>query len=326
MGGDLVGAALLLGVLIAICYRNVDQHAPTRKQRIAGWVDAGRSVGLLPQGSNRDLLEGELHGHPVSAHYTLGPAGNPITFVSVAGLEPSLVLGRAILALPDLECGDIAFDEAIVVRSKNAVPTLAALDHSTRAMLEHAILKLGVEVKDGQARYSEAGRLSPSRLTEVVEVMSTLAQRLDVDRQEVPKRLLTMVQSDGSLRVRMRALATLLVLFRERTETGQAVEAVGLELVEPMLLRHLEERSSGQDMAFRALGRIAGLSAVERLLKLKCDGRMELLRGAAIAAIQARAGAGEQGWLTLAPGAPSDGALSTADDAGTLAIAEPEND
>lgn len=264
MGGDLLGAALLLGVLIAIYYRNRDPHAPTRRQKIAAWVDAGRSVGLLPRGLNRDLLEGELHGHPVSAYYTLDPAGNPITVVSLAGLEPSLVLGRALLGLPDLECGDIAFDKAIVVRSKNAVLTLAALDHSTRATLEHAVVKLGVAVKDGAAQFSETGRLSPSRLTEVVEVMSTLAHRFDIERQEVPGRLLTTVRGDSSLRVRVRALATLLVLFPGRAEAAQAVEAVGPALVESMLLRQLEERTSGQDLVFRALGRIAGLSAVER--------------------------------------------------------------
>jgi hypothetical protein len=104
------------------------------------------------------------------------------------------------------------------------------------------------------------------------------------------------------------------------------VEGVGHGLLQETLLHHLEERSDAQGIVLRALERVGNAAALERLLKLKCDGRLEPLRGAAIAAIQKHSGAGEQGWLTLAPGAPSDGALSTADDAGTLAIAEPEKD
>lgn len=326
MVGDLISATLLVGVLIAIWYKNATKPAPSRKERIAAWREAGMSAGLAPQGPDSDLLLGQLHGHRVGANCVVDGVGNELTMVTVAGLEPSLLLTPPVFGLRDLECGDIAFDEAIVVRSKNAVRTLAALDHATREMLEHAILKLGVRIKDGRAEFSEPGRLSPARLSEVIELMSELAQRLDVDPAAVPQRLVALVQSDTSLRVRMRALATLIALFPQRSETQQAVTVVGPELIEPMLLRHLEERSSGQEIVFRALGRFAKLSAVERLLKLKCDARLEPLRGAAIAAIQARAGAGEQGWLTLAPGAPSDGALSTADDMGTLAIADPEKD
>jgi len=324
--------AIVFAVAIALSYATSEKH---QRQR-AAWLAAGRRIGLEPIGQGRDsqAMGGQVHDQLVRTELVGNDSGLRCT-LTVGPVEPSLVikaetvavdLGKAVLG-PDLECGDSVFDDAILVRSNDEHRAFAALDHSTRRTIEHAVLTQKISIRDGVASYSGPDILTEAGFAEVLSCARDLVRRLNIEPEAVPERLLRMLEKDPSKRVRTRALATLVADFRFCRQADQAIErAGGRDRLETLFLEHLEERSAGQAVVLKALAKVGTLASVERLLKLKVDGRMEARRGAAIAAIQKHSGAGEQGWLTLAPGAPSDGALSTADDAGTLAIAEPEKE
>jgi len=326
----LIAIAILVG--IALSYASSEKQ---RQQR-AAWLAAGRRLGLEPIGQGRDpqAMGGQIRDQLVRTELVGDDNGLRGT-LAVGPVEPTLVikaesfavdLGKAVLG-PDLECGDSVFDEAILVRSNDDHRAFAALDHSTRRTIERAVLTQKISVRDGVASYSGPDILTEAGFAEVLSCAQDLVRRLNIQPEAVPGRLLRLLEKDPSRRVRTRALATLVADFRFCARADQAIErAGGRDQLEALFLEHLEERSVGQDVVLKAMAKFGTLAAVERLLKLKCDGRLEPLRGATVGAIQKHSGAGERGWLTLAPGAPSDGALSTTDDAGTLAIAEREKD
>ncbi len=79
-------------------------------------------------------------------------------------------------------------------------------------------------------------------------------------------------------------------------------------------------------MVFHALAKICTLASVEGLLRLKGDSDTDYFRNVCVEAIQKRLGTGDQGWLSLAAPAADQGALNTADEGSTLAIAKSEED
>lgn len=256
--------------------------------------------------------------------------------LKVTGLEASLriaprasadLLGLLGVPLrdPELVVGDPAFEQLVVIESYVEVVTFAALDRSTREVLSHA-MGLGMRVVNGEL-VCAIGGLSSTKLAERLELALDVARRMSVPGPEVRARLLSLATDDPAPRVRTRALASLIALYPDAPETAQARAHVGLEQVEPMLLAHLLESSRGQAVVFDALGAIASLSAVERLLQLDCDRSAERARAAAIAKIQKRLGLGEGGQLSLAQDAAESGSLSTAAlDSGQLRIADSDGE
>jgi hypothetical protein len=83
---------------------------------------------------------------------------------------------------------------------------------------------------------------------------------------------------------------------------------------------------------FHALSKVGTLNSVERLRKLGGDSDADYFRNVCVDAIQKRLvpvrglDTGGQGWLSLAAPEPEQGALSTADEGSTLAIAKSEKD
>lgn len=256
--------------------------------------------------------------------------------LTMTGLEASLRIGpreptglfdllSAPLRDPELVVGDPTFEGQVVIESYVEVVTFAALDRGTREVLSHA-MGLGMRVVNGELVCAIGGP-SAAKMAERLELALDVARRLSVRGPEVRARLLSLATNDPAPRVRTRALASLIALYPDALETAQARAHVGLELVEPVLLAHLLESSRGQAVVFDALGAIASLSAVERLLQLDCDRSAERARAAAIAKIQKRLGLGEGGQLSLAQDAPESGSLSTAaHDSGQLRIADREGE
>ena len=330
MASFLIAIAILVGIALS--------YASSKKQRQqhAAWLAAGRRIGLAPVGESGEprAMWGQVDDHLVRAEL-VGKDSTLSGVLSVGPVEPSLVikaetfaidLGKAMLG-PDLECGDSVFDDAIFVQSGDQHRAFAALDHSTRRTIEHAVVTQKIVVRDGVASYSGTDILTEAGFTEVLRSAQDLVRRLDIEPEMVPGRLLQLLEQDPSARVRTRALATLVADFRVTPQADQAIELVGgRDRLELLFLEHLEERTTGQMVVLKALAKVGTLACVERLMKLKCDGRLEALRGATVATIQKHSGAGEQGWLSLSADAPSDGGLSTADDAGALAIAKREKD
>jgi hypothetical protein len=96
--------------------------------------------------------------------------------------------------------------------------------------------------------------------------------------------------------------------------------------VQELFLDHLEEEARRQGVVFHALAKICTLASVEGLLRLKGDSDTDYFRNVCVEAIQKRLGTGDQGWLSLAAPAADQGALNTADEGSTLAIAKSEED
>ena len=271
--------------------------------------------------------EAERGGLKVRAELSAKARGAVQTNIIVSPLPDSTLemTARNLFSGPSLESGDAEFDRAIIVRG-DEIRCIATLDRGTRDIVARNLSQHWLQVGGGEISCAKAGVLTEAELRGIIDAMLELAQRLQLDPASIPGRLLKVAHDDEEPRVRTRALAALIVGFGDHPETVEGVEGLGHGFLQETLLQHLEERSDAQGIVLRALERVGNAAAVERLLKLKCDGRLEPLRGAAIAAIQARAGAGEQGWLSLSADHPSDGGLSTADEAGALAIAEPEKD
>lgn len=328
MASFLIAIAILVG--IGMSYAGSKEK---RRQR-AAWLAAGRRIGLDPVGQDQETraMWGQVNGQLVRAEL-IGKDSALSGTLSVGPVEPSLVikpetfaidLGKAVLG-PDLECGDSVFDDAIFVQSGDPNQAFAALDHSTRRTIEHAVVTQKIVVRDGVASYSGKDILTEAGFADVLRSAQDLVRRLHIEPEMVPGRLLQLIEKDPSARVRTRALATLVADFRFTPQADQAIELVGgRDRLELLFLEHLEERTTGQTVVLKALAKVGTLACVERLMKLKCAGTMEAQRGATVDVIQKHSGAGEQGWIALAPDAPSEGALSTADDAGALAIAKRE--
>lgn len=278
---------------------------------------------LVDEEHNGPRIKGACDGFEIDVYRTFTVRGLEAS-LGLASREPTGLLDLLSVPLrdPELDAGDPAFDEHVVVRSYLEVPTFAALDRSTREVIKHA-MSFGMKVVNGELVCGIGSLSSANELIERIELALDLARRMSLLTPEIPGRLLSLARDDPAPRVRTRALASLIASYPDAPETAQACAYVGLEQVEPMLLAHLQERSQGQAVVFTALGAIGSLSAVEPLLQLDCDRHCERTRGAAIAKIQKRLGVGEGGGLSLAHDAPESGGLSTAEfESGQLRIAE----
>lgn len=221
------------------------------------------------------------------------------------------------------ECGDAAFNKALVVRG-DEVLCAALFDHATRLTLQRCLARHDFVVEGGEVSCTTRGILTEPEVKSVADTLLEVARQLRISAESIPARLLSTARSDPEPRVRTRAIAALLVGFGERTEVVDALKTVEQGSVQELLLDHLEEEPRKQRIVFHALSRTGTLASVGRLLELKGDSDTDYFRNVCVDAIQKRLGTGEQGWLSLAAPDADQGALSTADEGSTLAIAESE--
>lgn len=244
----------------------------------------------------------------------------------IAAITPSLSIHpRLLSARRGLECGDAAFNKALVVRG-DEVLCAALFDHATRLTLQRCLARHDFVVENGKVSCTTRGILREAEVKSVANTLLEVARELRVSPASIPARLLSTARSDPEPRVRTRAIAALLVGFGDRPETADAIKTAGQGSVQELLLGYLEEEPRKQRVVFHALSKIGTLASVEHLLKLNGDSDTHYFRNVCVDAIQKRLGTGDQGWLSLAAPAADQGALSTAHEGSTLAIAKLEQD
>lgn len=251
--------------------------------------------------------------------YVPAPAGAFTT------ISPTLSVRRRYFFGRGLECGDEVFNKALIVTG-DEVRCAAVMDQTTRLTLQGRLSRLDLVVEASAVSCTMSGILTEAEVRSIGDGLLEVARLLRMSAASFPERLLSTARSDPVPRVRTRAIAALIVGFGERPETADAIQTVGHGGVQELFLDHLEESARSQGVVFHALSKIGTLASVERLLKLKGDSDTDYFRNVCVEAIQKRLGAGEQGWLSIAAPGDHQGALSTADEGSTLAIAKSETD
>lgn len=244
----------------------------------------------------------------------------------IATLDSSLSIHpRQRSARRGLECGDEAFSKDLVVRG-DEVHCAALLDHATRVTLQRCQASHPFELEKGKISCTKRGILAEAEVKHAARSLLDVARRLRLSAASIPERLLGTARSDPEPRVRTRAIAAMIARYGLGPEVLDATGTTELSAVQQLLLDYLEADPHRQRVVFHALSKIATLDSIERLLRLKGDGEMSHWRDVCVDAIQKRLGTGDQGWLSLAAPSSDQGALSTADDGSTLAIAKSEKD
>ena len=311
-----------------------------RRARLEAWQDTMKRMGLTASSVDSSTVSFpvEHDGLQVSLVLREGEPGEfdrltvamppdgyvPTASKAFAALNPELSIYPWLLSGGHgLECGDQDFNQALVVNG-DEVRCAAALDHATRLSLLRCLARRSFEVKNGQVSCMVQEALSEAEAKSVADTLLEVARLLRMSAASFPERLLSTARSDPVPRVRTRAIAALIVGFGERPETADALRIRDQGGIQERFLRHLEEEPRSQGVVFHALSKVGTLASVGRLLELKGDSDTDYFRNVCVDAIQKRLGTGEQGWLSLAAPDADQGALSTADEGSTLAIAESE--
>ncbi|HNR87971.1 MAG TPA: hypothetical protein PKM65_06495 [Spirochaetota bacterium] len=226
-------------------------------------------------------------------------------------------------SIRDRLVSSILHDPVAAVR-RNCLEALIAnvpIDTFIRDVLEKAVKDLSIGVKIAAVR-----ALKGQHLGELERVLKERTKLTDAERLE-----LLSVLNDNRYDIPVRTLIALAAQTREMTVVKEILRSCAIpnsDKLYPFLMRYLDQRDAKANTEMiRHLGSVGTAETVEKLYLLGKKSINPFVRRAvqdAIAAIQARLGDVERGWLSTAVPAETEGALSIPDGpaAGVLSIAK----
>lgn len=257
---------LCVAIIVAFTFTKASE------QNFAGRLEElARTLGLECFYSSARLprLEGTIDGVRVTlrmngdiAQITADPRGKiPRTL----RLRPKVLKGRMgqLIGQQDIELGDDAFDEAVLVEG-DETRAIAALDRETRKNVS-LFVTMGGTVSSGLVRGRVANmRMEPSKAVGTVQLMLKIAKGLALPA-DPEDHLLLNAKKDPRPLVRLRNLAELVHYAPASTTTSQALKH-GLGDASPKVQLYAAARLGRP--AFPELARLAGNTKLKPSLRV----------------------------------------------------------
>jgi hypothetical protein len=222
--GVLALMVALVGVTVAFVVASVQR---SKRDDVRGWMDAAQQLGFAAAGGQADRsMQGVLDGVPMQATFQSAAPGtqearSSLTFLAGGqGLLPrSLTLREDSVfrssAEQDLELGDDAFDEKVVLPTLDA-HACAALSHAARQRVRQ-LLELHAEVYQGTLIWRMGGQSDAGApwLIDVFKFLAGTVRLLSVPPESLHERLAHNAVNDPVAGVRLQNLR-----FLADTATG----------------------------------------------------------------------------------------------------------
>lgn len=238
---------------------------------------AARTLGLQT-GPRAKTLDGEIDGCRVTARRVSltdgADVGPELAVHPVPRLPADLAFGAEGLvqtvlrsvAGPDLDTGDKAFDDKVLIKG-NPARVLATFDPATRRLVRRLVAE-GVVLDGGELRIT-GNALRAEKVVDQIPAMVRAAKALVLPAEQIPNRLAERVERDPLSGVRQRALELLVSLYYEHPAAAQALEQALTDrtpAVRLYAMRHaLPESEVAVEDALRLLVQDERLGTEERL-------------------------------------------------------------
>jgi hypothetical protein len=177
-----------------------------RRGRLRAWRTWTKGKGLIGTGKGAISYQfpAEPDGLKVSLQLKHGSDGDrtcltvsmssdddaPAPGGVVAAIDPSVSIHpRLLSARRGLECGDAAFNKALVVRG-DEVLCAALFDHATRLTLQRCLARHDFVVESGKVSCMTRGILTESEVKSVADTLLEVARQLRISAASIPARLL----------------------------------------------------------------------------------------------------------------------------------------
>lgn len=229
-----VASALALLALLAVGFIVLRRHAALPDDgRFDGVKDLATTEKMRLKLGRAPVLHGFFRGRSALVRWRTNPERTELSVATTCRVlevrAASDDTSRKAVAGAIRRTGDHAFDEAVVVRGKDAPAALALLDQETRARLrETAAGTLTLEAGDVGVR-TDGLALDPAGIVQTLTWLSALADRLEtLATQSVPARLAAMAGSDRVPGVRRRVMEILVETYGNTEFAAEAARrAIG---------------------------------------------------------------------------------------------------
>jgi hypothetical protein len=209
---------IVLGVVVFLA-------SQTRQKKQAAWKQVGMDYDLLFYDGGwfgKDTLNGTVQGQDVFVDtFTTSSGKSQQTWTRIQSRDSvpaGVKIGREgvfsglgkLFKGEDLQIGDTAFDDAILIRGPERM-LRAQLDADNRNRLSTALMDHSLEVVDGVVRWQKMGTVTePHRLSAAIDEVVDVARALDVRGLDVTQALLDNLRDDPAAGVRRQCLLQLM--------------------------------------------------------------------------------------------------------------------